>query len=79
METLRPDDGYWSKTDSSFGFAKHIPRRILDLDDAREVSDNLKYATTGDTHAKIRIRVDEKLVDVRRTVTGLSRDSGKIS
>jgi hypothetical protein len=69
MEPLRPDDGCWKKTESSF--AKHIPRRILDLDDAREVSDNLKYATTGDTCAKIRISVDEKLVNVRRTVTGL--------
>jgi|TARA_R110002051_G_scaffold21007_1_gene56397 hypothetical protein len=78
METLRPDDGYWSKTDSSFGFAKHIPRRILDLDDAREVSANLKYATTGDTHAKIRISVDEKLVNVRRTVTGRGRNSGQV-
>ena len=62
METLRPDDGCWKKTDSSF--AKHIPRRILDLDDAREVSDNLKYATTGDTHAKIRISVSKKPCDV---------------
>ena len=76
MEPLRPDDGCWKKTDSSF--AKHIPRRILDLDDARDASGNLKYTTTGDTHAKIRISVDEQLVNVRRTIAGRGRNSGQV-